>query len=111
MTRRQRLSKPTTQWASTSSLRGLSETDNVELFNAAPSGHKVKFKDAYSAMLKQAEEIIDAVADALRAAVEANDEILLQETVSELTSYERRTAFERLNGEEQEAVINMRKKA
>ena len=92
-------------------IKSLSETDNVELFNAAPSGHKVKFKDAYRAMLKQAEEIIDAVADALRAAVEANDEILLQETVSELTSYERRTAFERLNGEEQEAVINMRKKA
>lgn len=92
-------------------VKNLNEADNVELFNSAPSGEKVKFKDSYRAMLKQADEIIDAVADALRAAVQADDDILLQETVSELTSYERRTAFERLNGEEQEAVINMRKKA
>lgn len=92
-------------------IKGLSEQDNIELFNAAPSGQKVKFKDAYRAMLKQAEEIIDAIAEALVAAVEADDDLLLQETVGELTSYERRAAFERLDGEQQQAVINMRKTA
>ena len=35
-----------------------SEEQDIDLFNAAPSGQKVKFKDAYRAMLKQAEKIV-----------------------------------------------------
>ena len=92
-------------------IKSLPENELAEMFNAAPSGHKVKFKDAYRATLKQAEEFITSTAEALVAAVEGDDQILLQETVAELTSYERRVAFERLNGEQQQAIINMRKTA
>ena len=92
-------------------IKSLPENELAEMFNAAPSGHNVKFKDAYRATLKQAEEFITSTAEALVAAVEGDDQILLQETVAELTSYERRVAFERLNGEQQQAIINMRKTA
>lgn len=87
----------------------LNEQDQIELFNSAPSGKKVSFKDSHRAMMKQANDIITSIADALRAAVENDDDLLLQETVAELTSYERRAAFDRLSGPEQQAVINMRK--
>lgn len=92
-------------------IKGLESQELAEMFNAAPSGHKVKFKDAYRATLKQAESFIDSIAEALVAAVEGADEVLLQETVEELTPYERRVAFDRLDGEQQQAVINMRKTA
>lgn len=92
-------------------VKGLEGQELAEMFNAAPSGQKVKFKDAYRATLKQAESFIDSIAEALVAAVEGEDEVLLQETVEELTPYERRVAFDRLDGVQQQAVINMRKTA
>ena len=92
-------------------IKGLESQELAEMFNAAPSGQKVKFKDAYRATLKQAESFIDSIAEALVAAVEGEDEVLLQETVEELTPYERRVAFDRLDGEQQQSVINMRKTA
>ena len=92
-------------------IKGLESQELAEMFNAAPSGQKVKFKDAYRATLKQAESFIDSIAEALIAAVEGEDEVLLQETVEELTPYERRVAFDRLDGEQQQSVINMRKTA
>jgi hypothetical protein len=92
-------------------IKSLGSQDLADMFNAAPSGQKVKFKDAYRATLKQAESFIDSIAEALIAAVEGEDEVLLQETVEELTPYERRVAFDRLDGEQQQAVINMRKTA
>ena len=89
-------------------IKGLSEKDQVELFNAAPSGGKQKFKDAHRATMKQAEDFLTSVAEAIGEAVSQSDGVLLAETIDELSTYERTAVWARLNGEQQEAVKELR---
>ena len=92
-------------------IKGLSEKDQVELFNAAPMGEKTNFKNAHRATMKQAEEFLDSVAEAIGEAVTQSDGVLLAETIDELTTYERTAVWARLNGEQQEAVKQLRTEA
>ena len=89
-------------------IKGLSEKDQVELFNAAPSGAKTAFKDAHRATMKQAEEFLSSVAEAIGEAVTQSDGVLLAETIDELTTYERTAVWARLDGAQQEAVKQLR---
>ena len=75
-------------------VKGLSEKDQIELFNQAPSGQKTKYKEAHRATMKQAEEFLNSVAEAMGEAVENDDAILLAETIDELTTYERTAAWQ-----------------
>ena len=92
-------------------VRGLSEKDQVELFNNAPMGEKTSFKNAHRATMKQAEEFLDSVAEAIGEAVTHSDSVLLAETVDELSTYERTAVWARLDGEQQEAVKQLRTEA
>ena len=89
-------------------VKGLSEKDQIELFNNAPSGQKTKFKESHRAAIKQAEDFLNSVAEAMGEAVENDDAILLAETIDELTTYERRTAWQRLSLSQQNAVKELR---
>lgn len=89
-------------------VKGLSEKDQVELFNAAPMGTKTDFKNAHRATMKQAEEFLDSVAEAMGEAVQNDDAVLLAETVDELSTYERTAVWARLTPPQQEAVKELR---
>ena len=89
-------------------VKGLSEKDQIELFNQAPMGEKTSFKNAHRATMKQAEEFLDSVAEAIGEAVTQSDSVLLAETIDELSTYERTAVWARLNGEQQEAVKQLR---
>ena len=89
-------------------VKGLSEKDQIELFNQAPMGEKTSFKNAHRATMKQAEEFLDSVAEAIGEAVTQSDSVLLTETIDELSTYERTAVWARLNGEQQEAVKQLR---
>ena len=92
-------------------VKGLSEKDQIELFNQAPMGEKTNFKNAHRATMKQAEEFLDSVAEAIGEAVTQSDSVLLAETIDELSTYERTAVWARLNGEQQEAVKQLRTEA
>lgn len=89
-------------------VKSLGEKDQIELFNQAPMGKKTDFKNAHRATMKQAEEFLDSVAEAIGEAVSQSDGVLLAETIDELTTYERTAVWARLNGEQQEAVKQLR---
>ena len=89
-------------------VKGLSEKDQIELFNNAPSGQKTKFKESHRATMRQAEEFLDSVVDAIGEAVQAGDAVLLAETVDELSTYERTAVWARLTPPQQEAVKQLR---
>lgn len=89
-------------------IKSLSEKDQIELFNQAPMGEKTNFKNAHRAAMKQAEEFLDSVAEAIGEAVSQSDGVLLAETIDELSTYERTAVWARLNGEQQEAVKQLR---
>jgi hypothetical protein len=92
-------------------IKSLSEKDQVELFNQAPMGEKTNFKNAHRAAIKQAEDFLNEVAEAIGEAVAQSDSVLLAETIDELNTYERTAVWARLNGEQQEAVKQLRTEA
>lgn len=89
-------------------IKGLSEKDQIELFNQAPMGEKTNFKNAHRVTMKQAEDFLDSVAEAIGEAVTQSDGVLLAETIDELNTYERTAVWARLDGEQQEAVKQLR---
>ena len=92
-------------------IKSLSEKDQVELFNQAPMGEKTNFKNAHRATLRMAEDFLNEVAEAIGEAVAQSDSVLLAETIDELNTYERTAVWARLNGEQQEAVKQLRTEA
>lgn len=92
-------------------IKGLSEKDQIEIFNQAPMGEKTNFKNAHRATMKQAEEFLDSVAEAMGEAVQNDDAVLLAETVDELSTYERTAVWARLTPPQQEAVKQLRTEA
>ena len=89
-------------------IKGLSEKDQIELFNQAPMGEKTNFKNAHRATMKQAEEFLDSVVDAIGEAVQSDDAVLRAETIEELSTYERTAVWARLTPPQQEAVKQLR---
>lgn len=86
----------------------LSEQDQVELFNAAPAGEKTAWKGQHRALIKQAEDFFKEVKSAIGEAVAQSDEALLNETIDELSTYERQVVANRLSNEELEFITTAR---
>jgi len=86
----------------------LSEQERVDVFNDAPPGRKTAFKSEWRALLKIGNEFLDSVAESIADATSANDVSLLQETIDELSSYERKAVWGRLSVAEQEFVKKAR---
>ena len=89
----------------------LSEQERVDVFNDAPPGRKTAFKSEWRALLKVGNNFLDEVAAAIADATSAGDVSLLQETIDELTSYERKAVWGRLSAAEQEFVKQARSAA
>lgn len=89
-------------------VKGLSEKEQIELFNAAPRGGITKFKESHRAAMKQAEEFLASVAEAIGDAVQSDDGALLAETIDELSTYERTAVWARLSPPQQTAVKELR---
>ncbi len=92
-------------------VKGLSEKDQIELFNQAPMGEKTNFKNAHRVTMKQAEDFLDSVVEAIGEAVTQSDSVLLAETIEELSTYERTAVWARLDAAQQEAVKQLRTEA
>jgi hypothetical protein len=89
----------------------LNETERVDIFNEAPAGRKTAFKSEWRALLKVANSFLDEVAAAITDAMSAQDVSLLEETIGELSTYERRALWGRLSAEEQDFVKQARSAA
>jgi len=89
----------------------LTEQERVDVFNDAPPGRKTAFKSEWRALLKVANNFLEEVAAAIADATSANDVSLLQETIDELSSYERKAVWGRLSAAEQEFVKQARSAA
>lgn len=89
----------------------LSERDQIDLFNdpAIPKGTKTAFKNDHRALAKQAHDFLDSVAECIAEATEHKDEVLLQETIAELSSFERTAVWGRLNADQQQFIQSTRK--
>jgi hypothetical protein len=89
----------------------LSERDQIDLFNdpAIPKGQKTAFKNDHRALAKQAHDFLDSVAECIAEATEQKDEVLLQETIAELSSFERTAVWGRLTADQQQFIHSTRK--
>ena len=89
----------------------LSERDQIDLFNdpAIPKGQKTAFKNEHRALVKQANDFLDSVAECIAEATEQKDEVLLQETIAELSSFERTAVWGRLTADQQQFIQSTRK--
>ena len=91
--------------------KALGEQERVDTFNDAPAGRKSAFKAEWRALLKVADSFLDEVAAAIADATSAEDVSLLQETIEELSTYERQAVWGRLSPAEQEFVKQARSAA
>lgn len=89
----------------------LGEQERTETFNDAPAGRKSAFKAEWRALLKVADSFLDEVAAAIADATSAEDVSLLEETIAELTTYERHAVWGRLSAAEQTFVKQARSAA
>jgi hypothetical protein len=89
-------------------VKGLSEQEQVDVFNGAPAGKKTEFKSAWRALLAQAESYFTEVLEAIEEAVASDDDLMLKETVAELSTYERQCVWTRLTNEQQQKVKEMK---
>jgi hypothetical protein len=85
-------------------ISSLSEVEQVDVFNNAPPGKKTAYKEAHRAMLKQAEQFFTEVQTAIEEAIANDDGLLLTETISELTTYERQCVWARLSVNQQTEI-------
>lgn len=92
-------------------VKGLSEQEQVDTFNGAIPGKKTEFKAAWRALLAQAESYFTEVQTAIEEAVANEDTMMLEETLSECNSYERKAVWERLSPDAQHLVKQMRSAA
>jgi hypothetical protein len=89
----------------------LSEKEQVDTFNDAPPGRKSAFKAEWRGLLKVADNFLTEVAASITDATSAQDVSLLEETIEELSTYERTAVWGRLSAEEQEFVKQARSAA
>jgi hypothetical protein len=92
-------------------IQGLTERQQVDLFNdeAIPKGQKTAFKNEHRTLVKQANDFLDSVAECIAEAEKSKDEMLLQETIAELSSFERTAVWGRLTPEQQQFIQQQRK--
>jgi len=89
----------------------LNETERVDIFNEAPPGRKTAFKQEWRNLLGIANTFLDEVSASITDAYQNGDESLLNETVDELSSYERKAVWGRLNEAEQKFLKQARSAA
>ena len=89
----------------------LGEVERVDIFNDAPPGRKTAFKNEWRQLLSTANTFLDEVSASITDAHQQDSLSLLQETIGELTSYERKAVFGRLTDAEKTFVKQARSAA
>lgn len=89
----------------------LGDVERVDIFNDAPPGRKTSFKNEWRQLLATANTFLDEVSASITDAHQSDDLSLLQETIGELTSYERKAVFGRLSDAEKTFVKQARSAA
>jgi hypothetical protein len=89
-------------------VKSLSETDQVDVFNGGQAGKKTEFKKLWRAGLAQAELFLTEVETAIEEAIANEDSALLEETLSELSNYERAAVWDRLDTVQKSSIKNLR---
>ena len=89
----------------------LNETERVDIFNDAPPGRKTSFKAEWRSLIGIANTFLDEVAASIADAFDLDDESLLNEVVNELSSYERKAVWGRLNDNERDFLKQARSAA
>ena len=89
----------------------LGEVERVDIFNDAPPGRKTAFKNEWRQLLSIANTFLDEVSASITDAHQQDSLSLLQETIGELTSYERKAVFGRLSDAEKTFVKQARSAA
>lgn len=84
----------------------LTERQQVDLFNdeQIPKGQKTAFKNDHRALVKQANDFLDSVAECIAEATDQQDEELLRETIGELSAFERKAVWGRLDSAAQNFI-------
>jgi hypothetical protein len=89
-------------------VKSLSEADQVDVFNGGQPGKKTEFKKLWRAGLAQAELFLTEVETAIEEAIANEDSALLEETLSELSNYERAAVWDRLDTVQKTSIKNLR---
>ena len=92
-------------------VKELSEQEQIDVFNGAEKGKVTAFKSAWRALLAQAESFFTEIQGAVEEAVTNDDTLMLEQTLSECSSYERKVVWERLGADVQSLVKQMRSAA
>jgi hypothetical protein len=89
-------------------VKSLSERDQVELFNSAPKGAITAFKKQHRAAIAAAEDYFVEVMACIDEAILTESSALLQETIDELSTYERKVIWDRLNDQQRQAIKELK---
>ena len=87
-------------------VKGLSEKDQIELFNQRPNGREDQLQERPPGDHEAGRGVLELRGRGNGEAVTQSDAILLTETIDELSTYERTAVWARLNGEQQKQLNN-----
>ncbi len=87
---------------------GLGEQVTVSVYNDAPKGDKVKFKQRFDAEVRRSEEIIEQYVTSIAKTIEGEDAYELAQLGDELNAYARSLVWKRLTPEQQHAAKQLK---
>jgi len=92
------------EWLST-----LGSEVSASVFNDAPKGEKVKFKERFNAEIRHADELINQFENDIKAAIEKEDAYALAQLGDEMSRYVKGIVMSRLNPEEIQKAKELKK--
>ena len=90
-------------------LATLGDETSAAVFNNAPQGQKVKFKERFNAEIRRADELIEKFENEIKSAIEAEDAHALAQLGDEMSRYVKQIVMSRLNPEEVEKAKQLKK--
>ncbi len=87
---------------------GLGEQVTVSVYNDAPKGDKVKFKQRFDAEVRRSEEIIEQYVTSIAKAIKGEDAYELAQLGDELNGYARSLVWKRLTPEQQHSAKQLK---
>jgi len=92
------------EWLST-----LGAETSAAVFNDAPKGEKVRFKERFNAEIKRADALLDQYAGEIANAIENGDAYSLAQLGDELTQYARTQVWARLTQQQRDCAVELKK--
>ena len=89
----------------------LGENEVKDVFNGAAHGKRTAFKTQWREALKKAEELLTTYTDGVKGALAEDDAAVLLENLEELSAYERKVVWGRLEADEQQRAKELKELA